>query len=79
MSGKNIGARPTKGSISGDAYRDANVNNQLDIGETRLSGRTVYVDLNNNRNLDAGEPLLDRGVVGEPGNTSPQRLNFLAL
>src|SRR3954452_25459581 len=45
--------------------------------------RSVQASLQNvwspDRNLDGGEPLLDRGVVVELGNTSPQRLNFLAL
>ena len=50
-----FGMRPLTGSVSGTITSDANNNGIVDVGETVLSGVTVYIDTNNNAVLDAGE------------------------
>ncbi|HEV8058761.1 MAG TPA: DUF4214 domain-containing protein, partial [Gemmataceae bacterium] len=47
---------PASGTISGDVFRDFNLNGQQDDGESGLAGATVFLDLNANGVLDAGEP-----------------------
>src|SRR5690242_2140664 len=42
-------------SISGTAYRDANLDGVRQSSETGLAGEIVYVDANNNGKFDAGE------------------------
>src|SRR5207245_2935492 len=42
-------------SISGQAFRDLNVNGVKDAGEPGLSGVTLFLDANNNGVLDTGE------------------------
>ena len=43
--GNGVTAVPTE-SISGTVFSDANGNANLDVGETGLSGQTVYIDTN---------------------------------
>ncbi len=51
-------------TISGRVFNDANGNNQFDISEAGISGRTVYIDLNDNQSLDGGEPTQLSNATG---------------
>jgi hypothetical protein len=60
LSGYAIGSKliPTTtstASVKGYAFNDTNKNGKLDTGETRASGKTVFLDLNANNKLDTGE------------------------
>ncbi len=47
-------SQPT-GRLSGFSFDDANKNGIYDAGETRTSGKTIFLDTNNNGVLDSGE------------------------
>jgi uncharacterized protein (DUF2141 family) len=46
---------PPVGQLSGFTFDDANRDGQYEAGETKTSGKTVFLDTNNNGRLDAGE------------------------
>jgi beta-glucanase (GH16 family) len=56
--GLNPSQPPSTGaaSIDGIFYEDKNLNAMLDVGEPRLAGRTVWIDLDNDSVLDSNEP-----------------------
>jgi hypothetical protein len=68
--------------ISGTAFSDSNRNGTLDVGESGLSGITVYIDSNNNGVLDAGEPstvtLTDRFFTPDVNETGTYSFSHLA-
>ena len=55
---------PGNGSIIGNLWHDADGDDTIDGGETRLAGWTVYLDSNGNGSLDAGEPSRTTGSQG---------------
>jgi rhamnogalacturonyl hydrolase YesR/uncharacterized protein (DUF2141 family) len=51
------------GQLAGFTFDDADKDGQYDAGETRTSGKTVFLDANNNGTLDSGE----RSTVTQTG------------
>ncbi|HTL31050.1 MAG TPA: SdrD B-like domain-containing protein [Tepidisphaeraceae bacterium] len=54
-------------TISGFTFNDNNINGKYDSGETKTSGKTVFLDDNNNGVLDSGE---DSAVTDSSGSFS---------
>src|SRR5437773_8184847 len=51
-------------SISGFVDDDLNASGKLDVDETGIAGRTVFIDLNNNNVLDSNETRATTDVRG---------------
>lgn len=64
VTGANLGAYDTRGSIAGTVFNDANNNGTKDDGESALARATVYLDINSNSKYDRGEPAVLSGTDG---------------
>ncbi|MBB3210084.1 glutamine cyclotransferase [Rhodopirellula rubra] len=77
-----FGVRQNDTAIEGTLFEDVNENGIFDVGESPISGATVYVDANDNSRLDAGEASDVSGADGSyrlidliPGE---QKLRFIS-
>lgn len=65
------------GAINGLVYRDYDLSGELAANDSKLAGRTVFLDLNNNGILDAGEPSSFTDASGAYSFTSLAAGNFV--
>ena len=55
---------PTRGTITGTIYNDANRSGHREAGEPALGGRQAYLDLNNNSAHEVNEPIASTNAAG---------------